>query len=95
LYQSYTGDLKDEDEKTITYTPINPTLLCESININSVNKKLVVKAITSGIFKNIPNIMKMVKNGVDLEVYIYMYICICINMYNYIFEQLFMCINNC
>lgn len=61
------GEVKDNDDNLVTYTPLNPSLLCESINKNTMNKKLVVKAITSGIFKNIPNIMKMVETGVDLE----------------------------
>jgi hypothetical protein len=61
------GEVKDNNDNSVTYTPLNPTLLCESININTINKKLVVKAITSGIFNNIPNIMKMVETSVDLE----------------------------
>lgn len=59
-------DSKGNDEKVVS-TPMNATHFCDSINMNAVNKKLVVKAITSSIFRNIPDIMKMVKGNVDLE----------------------------
>lgn len=71
-------DQKDRDKQTTaistsssmnsTFTTIFSESINKNMNKNIKNKKIIVNAITSTIFKNIPTVMSMAKSGVvDLE----------------------------